>query len=349
MPKISVISAVYCMERYLNQFLESIKQQTFQDYEVILVDDGSHDNSPAILDQYAQSEPRAIVIHKNNGGVSSARNAALDRAIGEYVYIVDSDDWLEPTALETLWSETERTGADVVFGAYITESDSSSTIRKPFSHAFTTTDKEVINEIQTAANYTIYIRTDCQLLKPKIRHGGAPWRGMFRRSVAEEHGVRYNEKLRTLGEDVLFWQELLEYVHVVSYTDSVIYHYRLSNSSLSNGYKPDIISVFRKAFEAEEEFLRKNHKGKEHWEAYYIRVIQYINRALASYYQNKENKKSESIRLKEFKQLLQSEPFRSALSSVPLSRFTSRKLKIKVLLLRCRLVRTFWMIDKHER
>lgn len=200
MPKISVIAPVYCVEQYLNRFLDSLREQSFHDYEVILVDDGSCDHSAAILDQYAESEPRAVVIHKEHGGVCSARNAGLDRAAGKYIYIVDSDDWLEPTALEVLWKEAERNGADAVYGAFVTENGSSSTICKPFSRAFATTDKNVINEIQTAINFTTeYIRTECQLLRPMICHGGAPWRGMFMRSIAEEHGIRYNEKIRAMG------------------------------------------------------------------------------------------------------------------------------------------------------
>jgi glycosyltransferase involved in cell wall biosynthesis len=349
MPKISVIAPVYCAEQYLKQFLDSIRQQTFQDYEVILVDDGSCDHSPAILDQYAESEPRAIVIHKENGGVSSARNVGLDLAKGKYVYIVDSDDWLESTALETMWKEAERTGADVIYGAFVVESGRYGTTCKPFSRAFSSTEKNVINEIQTAVNYTMFVRTECELLKPMICHGGAPWRGMFLRSIIEDYGVRYNENLRAMGEDVLFSQELLEFVSSVTYTESIIYHYRQLDSSLSHGYKPDIIHVFQKAFDEEEQFLRCKQKGKEHWEAYYIRVIQYIERTIDGYFMNKENKKREMRCFVEFKHMLKSEPYCSALHRVPLKRFASRRFKIKVLLLRCGLASAFWTIMKYKR
>ncbi len=348
MPKISVIAPVYCTEKYLDQFLDSIRKQSFQDYEVILVDDGSSDHSPMILDQYAESEPRAIVIHKENGGVSSARNVGLDHAAGKYVYIVDSDDWLEPTALETMWKEAERTGADVIYGAYV-EEGRSSIICTPFPRAFSTIDKNVINEIQTVVNHTILIHPECPLLTPLIHHGGAPWRGMFLRSLAEDHKIRYNEKLRTIGEDVLFSQELFEFVSSVTYTESILYHYRELGDSLSRGYKPDIVQICQRAFEEEEQFLRSRHKGKEHWESYYLRVIQYIQWTINVYFMNEGNKNGELRRFLEFEKLLKTEPYRSALRGVPLKRFASRRLKITVLLLRCRLAAVYWIIKKHKR
>ena len=99
MPQISIIVPVYKSERYLHECIDSILSQTFQDFELILVDDGSPDNCPAICDEYAAKDPRVIVIHKGNGGVSSARNAGLDIAKGEYITFVDSDDWLHPDFL----------------------------------------------------------------------------------------------------------------------------------------------------------------------------------------------------------------------------------------------------------
>ena len=95
MPKISIIVPVYNVEQYLAECIESIKDQSLTDIEIILVDDGSPDNSGAICDDYARKDDRIRVIHKKNGGLSSARNAGLEVAIGEYIGFVDSDDWVE--------------------------------------------------------------------------------------------------------------------------------------------------------------------------------------------------------------------------------------------------------------
>ena len=123
MIKISVIAPVYGVEKYIHQFLDSIEKQTLQDIEVILVDDGSPDNCPQILDEFVQKDSRYKVIHQKNAGVSMARNAGLVQATGKYVYIVDSDDWLVENALEELWNVAEKTNADLIYGDYYLEKE----------------------------------------------------------------------------------------------------------------------------------------------------------------------------------------------------------------------------------
>lgn len=102
-PEISIIVPVYRVENYLVQCVESIRNQTLQDIEIILVDDGSPDNCGRICDQYAEKDPRIKVIHKKNGGLSSARNAGLKIASGEYIGFVDSDDYVSPVMFENLY------------------------------------------------------------------------------------------------------------------------------------------------------------------------------------------------------------------------------------------------------
>ena len=114
--KISVIVPVYNVEKYLSRCVDSILGQTFSDLEVILVNDGSGDSSGSICDSYAAKDSRIRVIHKENGGLSSARNAGIDAASGEYLAFVDSDDWIEPEMYETMLALTEKYGADLVCG-----------------------------------------------------------------------------------------------------------------------------------------------------------------------------------------------------------------------------------------
>lgn len=113
---ISVIVPVYNVEKYLPKCVDSILNQTYRNLEVILVDDGTKDASDAICDAYAQKDPRVKVIHKENGGLSSARNAGIDIARGEYLGFVDSDDWIEPDMYETLLSLAEKYGVKMVCG-----------------------------------------------------------------------------------------------------------------------------------------------------------------------------------------------------------------------------------------
>ena len=98
-PKISVIVPVYNAEKYLHRCIDSILNQTFPDFELLLIDDGSKDQSGEICDEYAKKDSRVKVFHKENGGVSSARNVGIDNAVGEYICFCDSDDWVEKTWL----------------------------------------------------------------------------------------------------------------------------------------------------------------------------------------------------------------------------------------------------------
>ena len=113
-PKISVIVPVYKTEAYLNRCVDSLLAQTFQDFEVLLIDDGSPDRSGEICDEYARQDSRIRVFHKENGGVSSARQYGMDHAQGEYTIHADPDDWVEPTMLEELYRKAKEEDADMV-------------------------------------------------------------------------------------------------------------------------------------------------------------------------------------------------------------------------------------------
>ena len=117
-PKISVIVPVYKTEGLLDRCVESIVGQTYKNLEIILVDDGSPDNCPAMCDGWAEKDSRIRVIHKENGGVSSARNAALDIATGDYIGFVDSDDWIEPEMYLSLIQKISESGKNIALCSY---------------------------------------------------------------------------------------------------------------------------------------------------------------------------------------------------------------------------------------
>lgn len=120
-PLICVIVPVYNAEKYLDKCIESVLSQTYKNLEIILIDDGSPDNCPQICDKWAKNDGRIKVIHKENGGVSSARNAGLDKITGEYITFIDSDDWIEQDYISTLLENALTTGADVVVYSFTFE------------------------------------------------------------------------------------------------------------------------------------------------------------------------------------------------------------------------------------
>lgn len=343
MKKISVIAPIYNVEQFLSVFLHSIKEQKMKDIEIVLVDDGSTDDSLKIAREYAETDERVVVLHKENGGVSSARNAGIEIATGEYLYIVDSDDWLENDALERLWNEASKNHSDIIYGMHYLHVGDRQTKRGSFPNAFFTTDSNTINEIQCALMNNNDIKCNCSEFKTINGLGGAPWKGMVKRSIISENGIRFNERLRKLGEDILFWQEVYEHVKSVSYIEEPIYHYRKADNSLSHGYKQDLLDIYRRVFAEEEKYLEDYKKTTEHWNAYYFRVLLYIKQAMGFYFKNRNNTSDEKDRYRLFVETLNSEPYRSAIKSVPLSKLVLYKAKVRVFLLKARMYSLYWM------
>ena len=118
-PLLSIIVPVYDVERYLQKCIDSILAQTFTDFELILVDDGSPDNCPALCDAAAAKDARIRVLHQKNGGLSAARNAGLDVARGEWIGFVDSDDYISPEMYEILYKAVQSTGSDLALCDYV--------------------------------------------------------------------------------------------------------------------------------------------------------------------------------------------------------------------------------------
>jgi len=184
--RLSIIVPVYNAEDYLDRCIVSILEQDFASYEVILVDDGSTDSSPLICDRYSATDPRFRTIHKKNGGVSSARNAGLDLAKGEYVMFVDSDDALLPDALDVLFEGLS--GEDIAVGGYTVYIEDTPG-REVLPRRNRSYREEDMNKF-----YADNIRKNCEMLD-------APWSKVFRRKAIGE--LRFCEDL-SYAEDKLF-------------------------------------------------------------------------------------------------------------------------------------------------
>ena len=192
--KVSVIVPLYNAEKFAKRCIESVLKQTFQNYELILVDDGSKDRTGEICDQYAEKESRIKVIHKKNGGVSSARNTGLEIAEGEWVTFLDADDWIEPNFLKILEYCSDNS-IDWIFAHWRTVWDNGlpSEINNNIKESeFKNWDdiKGIWNEI---ANIDI-----CR----------CPWGKFFRKTVIEANKLSFDTSL-TYGEDTVFNYQFL--------------------------------------------------------------------------------------------------------------------------------------------
>ncbi|MBQ4104917.1 MAG: glycosyltransferase family 2 protein [Clostridia bacterium] len=237
MLSISIIVPVYNAQNYLHKCLDSLLSQTFEDFELILVNDGSKDNSGQICDEYAARDSRVKVIHKENGGVSSARNAGLDHAQGKYIMFCDSDDYIYPDFCKPLYTLAEGDENCLVL-AGITEIRDDGSKKDNLCPKYG--EGESVN-LSKQEFCDLYVELN---LKAPFTLMNMPYNKLFSRKVIEDNHIRYNTKIH-YNEDFIFNLDYLEKVDCVKIYNKSIYNYYLdAPGSLCKRYFDDIIEMF---------------------------------------------------------------------------------------------------------
>lgn len=243
--KISIIIPVYGVEQYLERCIDSVLQQTYRNLEIILVDDGSPDDCPKICDEYAQKDNRIIVLHKKNGGLSSARNAALDVATGNYILCVDSDDYIHPRAVEKLYDACITYNSDISVGLHYIEKGDKLLIEDP-----------IVDEIEL---YNSLEGLQALVSDKKIRNYA--WNKLYKSSLFEN--VRYPEGRSY--EDIATTYLLFHKADKVCRIPEYLYFYQMREDSISNNTNKekwyrnckDIVWSYKQQFDF---FTNKNEK-----------------------------------------------------------------------------------------
>ena len=234
MAEIDVIVPVYQAEKTLEACVESVRSQSYDDWNLILIDDGSRDASPALCDALAEKDERIRVVHQPNGGVSAARNRGLQEVRSPWVYFLDSDDLLMPGALELLRRLAADNGADTSAGAVVlTESDGS----------------QLTDAILPAGVYDesgirerILLPLTGQRLRAPIFNGYIV-RYLFRASILKEHGVTFEGGYL---EDEIFLMDYFFHAKRLAATEEPIYDYLMNPASATHRYMADFPEVFRR-------------------------------------------------------------------------------------------------------
>lgn len=345
MVKVSIIVPVYGVEPYLRKCLNSIVGQTLDDIEVIVVDDGSPDGCPAIIDEFDMRDQRFHVIHKKNAGVSAARNDGLAQATGEYVFFCDSDDWLPRDALKTLFEAANAADADVAIGDYVESSNTGERELKMFSNPFSSNSKDAIGLIQRAifnkgrANYRC---ADFEF----ARGLGAPWHHLIRRDLISSNGLEFNCRVGGLFDDGIFMLEVFESVKRVVYVQEPTYFYRVVETSITHGYKDDLLERYQRVYGELERFFEHYSKDEEFIHSYYVRVYAYLNKAMAAYFQNPANSKSFSERYALYVQTVKSEPYFTAIRELDERVLGYKKSRLLVRLLKRHMYLMYWSLKR---
>lgn len=210
--KISIIVPVYKAEAYLRECLDSILGQSLQDFELLLVDDGSPDGSGAICDEYAARDPRVRVLHKANGGASSARNAGISAAQGEYLSFVDSDDVLHPRMLEHLFRAALENDAEASVSSYRSFTDQTPIQPEPYA----------LRRVAPGRDFC---------LEPYRIEYVAPWAKLYRRDLFSD--IRFPEYLRMCEDEAILYRLFYKCSRVAE-LDAPLYYYRTTPGSTMN-------------------------------------------------------------------------------------------------------------------
>lgn len=215
---VTVTVPVYNTSQYLRESLDALAGQTLRSMEVILVDDGSTDNSGQICDEYAEKYPNFRVIHQKNGGLAAARRTGLTAARGEYVIVCDSDDWTEPEMYERLYAEASTSGADIVVCGYFADYPDGKSV--PLQVWF--------NENGGFVDNDDFLR----------RGAGSSWLKLIKRSLFERSGASYEPGIN-MGEDALIIYKLMKGNPKIRQIRGNLYHYRRlpSGGSYTNNVK----------------------------------------------------------------------------------------------------------------
>ena len=277
---LSVIVPVYNCTQYIDRCIESIVSQSFKEIELILVDDGSTDDSGVRCDEWADKDSRITVIHRENGGLSAARNTGIEIACGEYVGFVDSDDYIEPLMCETLYNAAKKHNADlclsgICFVGGNMFSESGGDTKKSYFVEETLFEKEDMKKLLLGVVGALPHEPD------DSRYGVSVCKNIFKTSVIRERKIEFLSERKILSEDTLFMVDFIKSSQSAVGVPGSYYCYCRNEDSLSKSYN-------KERFEKSIVFLDELEKRiadtieKEEYKIYLDRLTQGFGRILCS-------------------------------------------------------------------
>ena len=324
--KISIIVPVYNVEQYIQQCLNSLVNQTYNNLEIILVNDGSIDNSGKICDEYAQKDRRIKVIHQKNSGVSSARNNGLNMVTGDYIMFIDPDDWIEVNACERLIKILKKDNLDVLIFNY-------------YKEYLYNSEKHKLYDYKNSNGKTLIYSLQAKILSPSIKISnfniqgiGFTWNKIIATNVIKNQRFLFEGK-KALFEDVLFYYDLFEKTNIIGVCNEYLYHYRVLGNSATRRYNEDFLSICDEFFENINS-LRYNHINDNLFKkSLNIRIVSNFCTAINVYFNNENLKVGLLQKRKMIKKELKKNYYKHVFKEVKLKDL-NKKLKVYTILLR---------------
>lgn len=277
--KISIIVPMYNSDKTIRRCIESILRQTYSNFELIIVNDGSTDTGISICNELAVADKRIILLNKQNAGAAAARNDGLRLSSGSWVTFVDADDWLEPNTFEILQEHLEVNPDVILFNAYI-DNGNESNINYYFDNRTILFQKEKKSQVQLQCISRLPKREN----NPQYMHCGASWGKLFKKCLIDNTGLFFDEEL-IIGEDAIFYLNLYQIANRICYAPQPLYHYSIISTSVTHRFNGDILEYYKKLSEALNVFVVQYHKNDKHFfkkMGWYL--VETVNIILTNYY-----------------------------------------------------------------
>lgn len=337
-PWISIIIPVYNVEKYLEQCLKSvITEENSGKIEILVIDDGSTDGSGKIADFFAEKNSFIQVIHQENKGVAAARNTGMDLARGEWLYFIDSDDWVAEGAISKLLQRcAESSDSDIIL---LDVWKNVGNKEYGWEHFTCETVWSSKTEIRALQRGVLYFPSAGRMTRVPL---AAPWDKMYRKEFLTEKGIHFLPELKVL-DDMIFNMEAFGEAAKISYYKDKIYHYRLVSDSITNSYKKDRVEQDQKVWKYLDNYINKIVKSDE-WkqeekeeflQAYYCRIIKSFSICCRLSFFNSQNRLGFGDKIKYVKKVLKTEHYKKAFYNVKLKN-AEWKLKVMICMGRCR-------------
>lgn len=328
-PFVSVLIPVYKVpEIYLRKCLDSVINQTLKNIEIIIVDDGSPDNCGAICDEYALNDNRVKVIHKENGGLASARNAAFEKASGECITFLDGDDFLENNACELAFKTLKDNNVQMVFWNQITEYSHSSEIVKTFG------DDDII-----------FFGDECKELQLRVLNFNGKIAQAFSKLILRDFLLKYNikhiDELKQGAEGFVFNIALFEHVESAYYLNKELLHYRYNNQSISHTPNEENYYLIVRCFEYIYEYIQNSNNKEELEKQLYNRMLYVVVTTGITGYFNPVNNLTYTQKINGYKKFLNESLIKKSLQIASTNGIGMQR-KIIILLVK---LKQFWAIN----
>lgn len=334
-PVLSVVVPVYKVKHeYLRECLQSIDNQTFREFELIIVDDGAPEDTAKYLDEYATNKEYVTVIHKENEGVAVARNKGLSVCKGKYVTFIDSDDTIRNDNFEKIVERAQRDDLDVLMWGLYRCFDNKTIEFSPYLKDIDLFDEERLQEVQLKCLVGILPSFKAPA---SVDAAGSACAKLYRLEFLRENNLQYVPGLKR-SEDMLFNLMVFGRAKRVGYLYDFYYNYRQLAESATYQYRENGISVFTDTLRHMGEYLAKENKDEAFMQVYYMRCMFFLLESIDMDYNNPNNPKSFWTRRKELANVVSENPYKEAVGKLRLfNKNLTIARKIPLLLIRCRM------------